>query len=188
MKISLRKAKVVQTNILECIESIRYVLSVEINEFQDVNALMQQAYNNTIAADKRRNDLTAAIYEIRDLVGAANASSGIDTLLTQIAYIDRRVKQVTELSNATEVLPPEVLAGRVERLKFEKESIGSYRSGSTSYTGIFTREQLTQFKAEITQLKRQRQRLNDRLLHLNMTTEISLKDETVNLLKGEDIL
>ena len=187
MKISLRKAKVVQANILEMMESLRYVLSVEINAFQDTHALIQQAYTETMATDKRRNELTVAIYEIRDLVGAANSSSGIDALLTQLAFIDRRIRQINDLANAAEILPPEILAGRIERAKSAKEDY-SYRSSNESATGIFTREQLQQFKAEITRLKRQRQRLNDRLLHLNMTTEITLKDETVALLKSEDIL
>lgn len=191
MKITLRKAKAIQTNILETVDSLKCHFHVELVDYLDMDAMIQRAYNQTMAIDARRNKLTIALYTIRDMVGAANASSGIDSLLTQMAYIDRRIKQLTEFANASEMMPKELRAQRIAHITRERtERIESWNqlSASQRLTSVFTAVHIAEFKSEITKLKRQRQGMNDKVLHLNITTEIVLTDDIVELLRDEEIL
>lgn len=191
MKITLRRAKAIQTNILETIDALKCHYHVELIDYLDMDALIQRTYNQTMAIDARRNKLTLALYTIRDMVGTANASSGIDSLLTQMAYIDRRIKQLTEFASAPEMMHKNLRDQRIAQITREREGVEPTRnqlSTSQRHTSIFTAVHIAEFKSEMTKLKRQRQGMNDKVLHLNITTTIELSDDIVELLRDEEIL
>jgi hypothetical protein len=191
MKITLRKAKAIQNSILEFGETLRHSFTVELNDYQDVDALIARAQERAKHIDNRRNELATALYAIRDLVGTANASSGIDGLLTRLALIDRRIKHLTEMASAPEMMDPETRQNRLKQLRGGRDDSSSFLirvERNSMSTGIFTAEQLAGFKSEIAELKRQRQGITDKVLHLNITTEITLSKKTVEVLKAADIL
>jgi uncharacterized protein YdcH (DUF465 family) len=53
---------------------------------------------------------------------------------------------------------------------------------------VITQEQIDQAKAEIKNLKKQKQKLNDDVLELNIKTEIPLSDDVVATLQTEGLL
>jgi len=61
MNISLRKANVVQANINDAIKSISIETSLELNEFQDVQAALVKANETLFANDGRRQRLLLAL-------------------------------------------------------------------------------------------------------------------------------
>jgi len=190
MNISLRKANAVQNAINDAIKGIKMEFSVDINEFQDISAELQKANNTLISNDSRRQKLLLALYNIRGLVGAANASAGIDLSLAKAAFIDKRIGQLEELAGQKEMTDLEVIKGKIEKIKNLKDEAGSriYGYGDTVNTTVVSKEQIAQAKAEILNLKKQKQKLNDEVLELNIKTEIPLSDDTVATLQAEGLL
>jgi hypothetical protein len=191
MNITLRKANAVQNSINETVKNIRVDLTVEINEFQNVEDTLSKANNELIVNDGRRQNLTMALYNIRALVGTANAASGIDTALAKAAFIDKRIGQLEQLAGGTEITSLEVIKGKLEKMKNDKGDNNRrslYGYSDTVSTGILSKEQIAQAKTEILNLKKQKQKLNDEILELNIKTEIPLGDDTVATLTAEGLL
>lgn len=191
MNITLRKANAVQNSINEAIKSIKINLNAEINEFQNVEEAIQRANSDLIANDGRRQKLTMALYNIRALVGTANAASGIDTSLAKAAFIDKRIGQLEQLAGAEEMTSLEVIKGKIEKIKNDKGESSRrslYGYNDTVSTSVLSKEQIAQAKAEVLNLKKQKQKLNDEVLELNIKTEIPLADDVVATLQAEGLL
>jgi uncharacterized protein YdcH (DUF465 family) len=190
MNISLRKASAVQNSINETIRQIEIKTSIELNEFQDIAVELKRANDTLFTNDSRRQKLLLALYNIRGLVGTANASSGIDLKLATAAFVDKRVAQLEELSKLQPVTDLTVLTGKIEKIKSLKDEARSriYGYGDTVSTTVVGAEQLDQIRAEIRNLKKQKQKLNDEILELNIKTEIPLSEDVVNTLTAEHLL
>jgi hypothetical protein len=191
MNITLRKANAVQNSINDAVKNIRVELTVEINEFQNVEDTLSKANNELIANDGRRQNLTMALYNIRALVGTANAASGIDTALAKAAFIDKRIGQLEQLAGGTEITSLEVIKGKLEKIKNDKSENtrrSIYGYSDTVSTGVLSKEQIAQAKTEILNLKKQKQKLNDEILELNIKTEIPLGDDIVATLTAEGLI
>ncbi len=190
MNITLRKANAIQNSINDAVKNIKVELNVELNEFQNVEEVIGQANNAMIEADGRRQKLTMALYNIRALVGTANAASGIDTALAKAAFIDKRIGQLEQLANANELIALDVIKGKIEKIKSLKDEARSrmFGYGDTVTTSILSKEQINQAKTEILNLKKQKQKLNDEILELNIKTEIPLSDDVVATLQAEGLI
>jgi hypothetical protein len=191
MNITLRKANAVQNSITEAIKNIKIDLTVEINEFQSVEDVITKANSVLVENDGRRQKLTMALYNIRALVGTANSASGIDTALAKAAFIDKRIGQLEELAKATEITALDVIKGKLDKIRNDKsESTRSriYGYSDTVTTGVLGLEQIAQAKAEVLSLKKQKQKINDEVLELNIKTEIPLSEDVVAVLQAEDLI
>jgi hypothetical protein len=191
MNITLRKANAVQNSINDAVKNIRVDLTIEINEFQNVEDTLSKANNELIVNDGRRQNLTMALYNIRALVGTANAANGIDTALAKAAFIDKRISQLEQLASGTEITSLEVVKGKLEKIKNDKGDNtrrSLYGYSDTVSTGVLSKEQIAQARTEILNLKKQKQKLNDEILELNIKTEIPLGDDTVATLTAEGLL
>ena len=191
MNITLRKANAVQNSINETVKNIRVELTVEINEFQNVEDTLSKANNELIANDGRRQNLIMALYNIRALVGTANAASGIDTALAKAAFIDKRIGQLEQLANAAEITSLEVIKGKLEKIRNDKSETARsriYGYSDTVSTSVLSKEQIAQAKTEILNLKKQKQKLNDEILELNIKTEIPLGEDTLATLRAEGLI
>jgi len=191
MNITLRKANAVQHSITEAIKNIKIDLTVEINEFQSVEDVITKANSTLVENDSRRQKLTMALYNIRALVGTANSASGIDTALAKAAFIDKRIGQLEELAKATEITALDVIKGKLDKIRNDKsESTRSriYGYSDTVTTGVLGLEQIAQAKAEVLSLKKQKQKINDEVLELNIKTEIPLTEDVVAVLQAEALI
>lgn len=190
MNVSLRKANVIQNSINEAIRNIDIETSIEINEFQNVEEMLQAANNKLFENDTRRQKLLLALYNIRGLVGAANAQSGIDMKLATAAFVDKRVIQLEELSNAKPLTDLAVIHGRLDKIRNRKEESRSslYGRDEVVTTSVISELQLKQIREEIKNLKKQKQKINDEVLELNIKTEIPLSDDVVNTLTNEGLI
>jgi hypothetical protein len=192
MKITLRKASALQTAIQEAVKAIDVTVKVELNEFEDAQSALTKANEKLIQADQRRTALTKVLYVVRAQVGTANAESGINERLAKAAYVDKRIGQITALV-AAEALQDSlvVIEGKLEKLK-APETANNRRSiygySDTVGTGVLTHAQADAFKAEQLTLKKDKQKLNDEVLELNVRTEIALSDETVAVLTSEGLV
>ena len=191
MNISLRKANAVQTGINDAIKSIKIETTLELNEFQDVQAALVKANETLFANDSRRQRLLLALYNIRGLVGTANAQNGIDLKLATAAFIDKRIGQLDELSKLTAVTDLAVINGKLEKIRNDKGESSRrslYGLIDTVSTTVVSQEQIDQVKVEIQNLKKQKQKINDEVLELNIKTEIPLSEDVVASLQAEGLL
>jgi len=190
MNITLRKANAIQNSINEAVKNIKMETTIELNEFQNVEAEIQQANDKLMANDVRRQKLTMALYNIRALVGAANAQSEIDTNLAKAAFIDKRIGQLEEIAVLKPLTALDVIKGKLEKIKSLKDEARSrvFGYGDTVTTTVVSQGQIDQAKSEILSLKKQKQKLQDEILELNIKTEIPLSDDVVETLQAEGLL
>jgi hypothetical protein len=190
MNITLRKANAIQNSIQEAIRGIRIETTIELNEFQDVEAELTKANTAMVENDARRQKLLLALYNIRGLVGTANSASGIDTALAKAAFIDKRISQLEDLASSKPIQSLTVIKGKMDKIRNRKdESRASiYGRDETVSTSVIDQVQIDQANTEIKNLKKQKQKLNDEILELNIKTEIPLSDDVVNTLQTEGIL
>lgn len=190
MNITLRKANAIQNSISEAIRGIKIDTNIELNEFQDVAQEIQKANDKLLANDQRRQKLLLALYNIRGLVGTANTTSGIALALAKAAFVEKRIAQLDELANAAPVTNLTVLTGKLEKIRNRKEESTRSIYGREDHvnTGIVGQEQIEQAKAEILNLKKQKQKLNDEVLELNIKTEVPLSEDVVATLQAEGLL
>lgn len=189
MKITLRKANAVQTSMFDVIKSIKVAPTVELDEFSNPEDMIAQARETLIKNDQRRAELLSAHYSIRELVSQANSLSGISALLTKAAYIDKRLAQLQEIASSAAMPNLNVIKGRVEKLKAVPDSRSAiYGRPDTVSTSVLLQEQIDQTKKEIANLKKQKQKINDQVLELNIKTEIALDDTIASLLDRENLI
>jgi hypothetical protein len=192
MNITLRKASALQSSIQEAIKNISVTVKVELNEFELPAEALAKANAQLINDDNRRASLTACLYDIRSLVGTANAASGINDRLAKAAYIDKRLGQLSGLVSADALQDSMVvIAGKVEKLKADKGENSRrslYGYNDTVGTGVLTADQVAGFKAQILDLKKAKQKLNDEILELNVRTDIALPGEVEIVLNQEGLI
>jgi hypothetical protein len=80
-----------------------------------------------------------------------------------------------------------VLNGQVQKNANAKDDGFGYRHNPVT-TSIFTEEEVEEFRKNVSNHKRTKQKLQDALLERNVQTEIELSEETVAVLKKADIL
>jgi hypothetical protein len=190
MKISLRKANAIQTSINEALRAITVQTTVSIGEFEQVDAAIHAAREKAIAADSRQIDLTTALYRIRKLVGNANANAGINDKLVDIAYITKRIEQRAAFVSASAAEANIVLNGKLDKIRNRKEDSqrSLYGLVDTVDTGVFGAEAIKLYEDATKQFKKDKQKLNDELLELNIRTQIELDADTVATLQAEGLI
>jgi len=190
MNISLRKANAIQTAINDAIKDIKIDTTIMINEFQSAESALEAAGQLIFANDSRRQQLLFALYNIRGLVGTANVKSGIDTKLATAALLEKRIAQLNELADGGVRVDAVVLAGRLEKIRKQNAENRTVMYGISDSvpTGVLTQEQIDKIKLEIKNLKKQKLKINDEILELNIKTEIPLSPEVVSTLTAEGLI
>jgi hypothetical protein len=188
MKITLRKANALQNTIQDHIKTIDVKTSISLNEFQTVEGEVSVARGAVIENDLKRARLTKVLYGIRARVGRANVESGVADLLTEAAYIDKRLGHLKSLTESNAVESYTVLNGKLQKLRDSEPKSRMYGYNDTVETGVLTPEQIEAYKADMRSLKKEKQSINDRMLELNVRTEIELDADTVSLLQAEQLV
>lgn len=188
MKLTLRKANALQNTIQDHIKTIEIAMTVSLNEFQPTTSVLQTARETLVHNDAKRTKLTKALYGIRAKVGRANVDAGVADLLTEAAFIDKRLGFLKALSESKVVEDTAVIEGKLEKLRSQEKSSRIYGYNDTVDTGVLTAEQVEGYKAEMRSLKKEKQSINDKVLELNVRTEIELDADTVSLLQAEQLV
>jgi hypothetical protein len=188
MQITLRKANAVQLAINEMIKGLDFPTSVQLNEYEDYKAQIESVRGRFTAHNSTREKLIGALFEIRRSVARANAEQGINDMLADVAMLEKQIQHYNGLSTKTARLSDKVIEGKLEKVRNSKEESRLYGRYDTIDTGIFTDAEVEEFKRTVADLKRRKQKLQDTLLELNVQTELTLDDETANLLVRADIL
>ena len=188
MKINLRKANAIQVAVNEAIKGLDFTANVHINEFQDAVTEIRVATNKFAGNLARRATLLDSLYEIRKAVATANDSTGIDGRLADVARLEKDLQFYSTHAKGSAMTDSNVIAGKLDKLRNRKEESYGYGRDATIDTSIFTAAQLETFKVIVAATKKQKQKLQDELLELNVRTEIEFSDATVAALTKEGIL
>lgn len=189
MQISLRKANALQAAINDSIKAVDVSTEVTINEFQDPEVVLADAVSTFSKNIARRANLNSALYAIRNAVGNANVTAGIAERLTNIAYTEKVIQMYASLVNSSVRTNLVELTGKLDKIR--KADAGQSRYGLYSEsvtTGILSEEQIVEFKTAIAKAKKEKQKLQDQVLELNIQTKIDLTDETIATLTAENLL
>ena len=187
-KITLRKANALQGSLMDLIKSIEVKNTVVLNEFQNVHDIINTARQTAADNALKREQLLDVAYELRMLVGRANATSGINDLLTRAALLDKKISYLTAMvdNQPTEVI--EVLVGKLEKIRSGATDVRRYGYDDTVDTGLYSTVQLVSFNDTLRLLKKEKQSINDKVLELNVRTEIELTKAASELLNKEQLL
>jgi hypothetical protein len=189
IKITLRKANAIQQNINDLLKNVQVKPVVELSEFVDTVQTLQAANDAVMTADARRSDLLMALYSIRATVGVSNFQSGIGNRLSHIAYVDKRLQQLDQLTNETSKMKDlAIITGQLDKIRNRREEHRMYGYENTVSTGVLQQAQIDSISGIMRELKKQKQKLNDEVLELNVRTEIELTDEVEAVLLKEGIL
>ena len=194
MQVNLRKANAIQSEIRKAISAVKTDVNFSVTEFTvSIVDAMEAAQKDFLAAVKRKEDLNTALFDIRAAVGRANAQAGIGDLLADVERIDGKMNVISVVANAQAAKSFDEVRARVEKLKTvsagENSRLALYGDRySNVETSVVAQGVIDTFKAEVKNLKRAKQDLQDKLLNLNVGTTITLSADTVKVLKEEGIL
>jgi hypothetical protein len=189
MDITLRKANAIQDLIRDAITSLKPNFVIDINEFQDVDTVLAEATAKLFDQDERRSQLLSTLYEIRGSVGQANTRANIDLKLAESAHIEKRITQLDEFKRSSVITDIDVIKGKLEKIKsYSSESRRTYLDENEVRTYLLTQQHIDDAATKIQVLRKNKQKLNDEVLSLNISRTITLSDNAVKTLTNEGIL
>lgn len=191
MQINLRKANAIQSEIRRAINSFDVNSVVTVTEFTpNIDETINKAAANYEEAISKKIALNAALFSIRSAVGKANSESGINDILAQVQETEALISIKTGVALAQPRKEMSEINARIEKLKNttgERSPLYGDRYQSVE-TSVLSQETIDSAKESLRMLKRMRQDLNDKLLELNVSTTIKLRDDVVLTLKEEGLI
>lgn len=186
MQVTLRKANAIQNSINEALKALEFNTDVSINQFQTVETVIQDASSVFRANLERRTKLVSTLYEIRKNVAKANSSSGIDSMLADVARQEKDLVFFSTLAKKQSVTDSAVLQGKLKKISERKEN--DYYHKDEVETSILSKQDIAEYNSTAASLKKAKQKLQDELLELNVRTVITLSDDAVKTLTDENII
>jgi hypothetical protein len=190
MNITLRKANALQNGINDALKNVNFLTSISINEFQDPESAMASAEETFAKSLERRDSLLVALYEIRKLVGKGNEVAGISERLCDVAFLEKQIQFFTELANKQVKESNAVIQGKLEKIKSRPADsrVSLYGREDDVTTSIFEKDEVEGFRQLALQFKKQKQKLQDEILEMNVRTEVPLSEHTVKTLTKEGLI
>jgi hypothetical protein len=190
MKITLRKANALQLAIGEAVKNISVETDVKINEFQNGESEILRVAAEFQENLARRDRLVEAMYEIRKSVSIANSAAGVDGKLADVARFEKHVQFYNALAGKKVREDAVVVAGQLNKLRESKDDSrrSIYGYASTVDTSVLTAEDIRGFRTAAATAKKAKQKLQDELLEINVRTEITVAQDTVQFLTAEGLI
>ena len=193
MQVNLRKAAAIQSEISSALREIE-VSPYQV--FEDKERVVEEVAEKTQEWKTnllRKQTLNAVLYSMRDKVGQANVASGVSKLLTEERRINADMhwlEAILDKCKSEKCYSADEIVSKLEQLEKKSEDRENYLSlrGFAVSSILVTKEELAEYRKEMSGLKKQLRKINDSLLELNISTEISLSDKEVTVLETEDLL
>lgn len=190
MNITLRKANALQVSINDALKGIDFESTVKVNEFQEPEDEIARASATIKTNIMRRDALMTTLYEIRKSVSGANTQVGIDTKLADVAHLEKEIQFYNGLATKTVRESEKVVAGKLDKIRNGKEDSrrSIYGYNDTVDTSVFTKEDLDTFRKLVAKSKKDKQKLQDEILELNVQTQIVVSVQAEAILQTEGLL
>lgn len=188
MKITLRKSKALQSAILEQMEDILTPYSVDIGEFEDSNSVILAAKAAHGIYVSQFNDLNTVFYQLRKLTSDENYRSGVSEALSNVAMVEKNIGFLLQFSKAKPALEKTLLSGKIAKLS-TGDTTGTYgRSVDSVSTGILSQIDIDAFKMNVSDLKKEKIKLQDYLVNVNSSAEIDISEYAEKVLKQHNLI
>jgi hypothetical protein len=198
MKISLRKANAVQGLINEQINQ-KFGNGVSINKYADAAKVIEEATADVLETIQKKFSLIGVLYTIREKVADAGHKAGVAALLSELAGLSKEEEFSKQIAATPSFLPPlKSVLSSIEDLKKEPAPSGNYsysREGVLCATvkdnvevPLLTKEFVETHRKSAVDIRKEKQKLSDMLLHLNVSTEIELSPFEETVLTKYDII
>lgn len=185
MFISLRKSAALQKEILAAIPAINTSVTFSIYEAVPAAIIAQGAMDATVAMELR-SKLLDALYEIRDLTAQANINSGISTLVSKLARLEKDIAQYTALSKVDVRPSDSIILSRISRAS--SVGVDHYSFSENLIIPVLPQASIDSIKVTLAEFKKEKVRIQDELLEQNIRNSIKLGDETVAVLTAQGLL
>jgi hypothetical protein len=189
MKLSLRKANALQGVIAEQLGE-QTVGEVSVGKYDVPDVVIAEATDKLTETLAKKFDLIDVYYSIRQKVGAASAAAGIADLLTDLAKVERQTAFLKQLASTRTFAPKiEAVEKALADLR-EKKADGTsyYRVAESVNVSLLSKEQVEGYAKAINGARKEKNKISDKLLHLNVSTEIELDEKEVSILNKYEIL
>lgn len=188
MKVTLRKANALQQSILDTIKNNHLNNMVHFNEFENVTDKLASAVDEYLNTFDLTGSLYDSLYTIRKLVGKANAVE-INDLLCDVALIEKKIQLNQNVANSAPATAINVIEGKIEKIKNTTDTSRSLYSRTDEVTSTILDEgYIKASKVIVSGLKKEKQKIQDKVLELNIKTEIELPSGVVATLTQAGIL
>lgn len=188
MKLTLRKASALQKLLQKQIAGIQLPVQASISIYEDPAKTLEAAATLFQKNLSQVEKLTIALYELRSKAARANVEVGVSDLLTAMAHTDKQSELVTKFAGVAIRPTPEVLQARYKAAQTPRSATGYGGLVETFAVGILTEAQVAEFANHANEYRKEKQRLSDKLLHLNVSTEIEVSATTESTLKEFGII
>lgn len=192
--INLRKANAVQSEIRKAISSSGVSDTATITEYtKDVAGGLEKAMADYATDVTRKVALNTALFNIRKSVAQANATNGISDILADVELIDAKITVYSAVATKQVAKTLDEINARIEKMKAAPtDATGRHviygDRYSTVETSVVEQSTIDGAKDSVKHLKRNKQTLQDKLLALNVNTEITIDTIDEMVLKVEGIL
>jgi hypothetical protein len=194
MQVNLRKAAALQSEISSTLREIEVSPYLVFEDRDRVAEEMEEKTQEWKDNLLRKQTLNAVLYSIREKVGNANMASGVSKLLCEERRINADmhwIEAILDKCKGEKYYTADEIVAKLDQLEKKGEDRETYFSRRNVYAAssvLITKEELAEYRKEMSGLKKQLRKINDTLLELNISTEISLSDKEVTVLETEDLL
>jgi hypothetical protein len=193
MNISLRKANNIQHQLNNLIQLINPNFVETLSAYSEITE--DQVAELTTASQAevaRKIKLINVLYNLRQAIGEANANSGINAKLTELANIQRQISvyhNYTSQRNGSEAKTFEVAQGMLNSIRNSNHASSAYGiTTSNIRLSILTDDFINECKAAIANLTKAKTTIQDEVLQMNINYQIILSELDVEALKAEQIV
>jgi len=189
MKVSLRKANALQEALAEAIKSAPKsdsevdVLNHEM-WFEEINNAQSRYFDEI----RNKLKLVEARFSIRTKILHHNNLSGVSELLTELAEIDSKIITIQRWIVQKPIRQQDGILVKKRTRKvaqIERADYDGYEEMDVSVIGKGDREH---WEGIVKELRRKKASINDRLLELNIKTEIELSSQVEAVLRKENLI
>ena len=194
MQINLRKASALQSDIHGILRNVEVETVATFEEREVVVDEMTEAIGEWRTNLERKTDLINVLFSIRQKVGAANAESGLNDLLTEHRRVTEQKELLEELTNRLKGKMLTIdqvvtkLAQLEERAANAKDSYFARGRDVEVRTELMDKDDLNDYRSQIRSLKKLQRSINEQVLELNVRTTIDLSEAEVQVLSNEDLV
>lgn len=191
MELSLRKAHALQEKIIEEINLSSIKGAIQITELDSVDEMMTSGLAELNEALEKKLSLFNFLYLIRLRVSEKNIGE-INQALAELASIDKLIKLYKDLSSVGQYglasLNPEQIRKRFELVKERRGTTSSSSAIDTLTVNLISKDMLKSFDDNIRSLKLKKEKIQDKLIELNIRLTITLSDDECDFLKKYNLL
>ena len=189
MKLTLRKANALQLLINEHIAATSISTQVSVSKYDDPLLAVIHAGEVFLASLAKTRSLLEVLYLIRQKVADASHKAGVSTILSEVAHIDKLTGVLKPLASLSSFAPTEEVLRETHADLKKDAPQNSYSSRRDAFqTGAIPQTWLPTYVKEVSDLRKKKQSLSDKLLELNIKNEIELSENEEETLKRYDLI